>query len=141
MLGTQPPHGTRHNSIKRPHVCTQNLTPLDHPSWGYYYYCCSKRIRRFLFLLGWKVKILSTNNEIRSDASDHGSQIHLSYLVRRNGGIFVHDKKFDSNQTTLSHINKIVTRTLLYLLEQDMFYRIVPLYPCSLRRQDPKPGG
>ena len=34
MLETHPPHGTRHDLNEGPHACTQDLTPLGHPSWG-----------------------------------------------------------------------------------------------------------
>ena len=37
MLETHPPHGTRHDLNEGPHVCTQDLTPLGHPSWGIIY--------------------------------------------------------------------------------------------------------
>ena len=44
-------------------------------------------------------------------------------------------KKKKNNENEQLTITCVTT-----LLEQGLFYRVVPLYPCSLRRQEPKPS-
>ena len=45
------------------------------------------------------------------------------------------EEKKNNNENEQLTITCVTT-----ILEQGLFYRVVPLYPCSLRRQEPKPS-